>query len=191
MKISQLLSIDTINLNLSAIKKEEAIDQLVDVLWNSGKLTDKSLYKKEILKRESLSSTGIGEGIAIPHAKTSAVKKASLALGICKNGLDYDAIDGEPVNIIFMIAAPEGANNEHLETLSKLSVLLMNPEFKLGLLNSKKPKDILNLLDKFEEKEVEEETSNLIENDLNKKIHTCCNSLSYWYSPYLYGSRLP
>lgn len=185
MKISQLLSIDTINLNLSAIKKEEAIDQLVDVLWNSGKLTDKSLYKKEILKRESLSSTGIGEGIAIPHAKTSAVKKASLALGICKNGLDYDAIDGEPVNIIFMIAAPEGANNEHLETLSKLSVLLMNPEFKLGLLNSKKPKDILNLLDKFEEKEVGEETSNLTENDLNKKyilaVTACPTGIAHTY----------
>lgn len=185
MKISQLLSIDTINLNLSAIKKEEAIDQLVDVLWNSGKLTDKSLYKKEILKRESLSSTGIGEGIAIPHAKTSAVKKASLALGICKNGLDYDAIDGEPVNIIFMIAAPEGANNEHLETLSKLSVLLMNPEFKQGLLNSKKPKDILNLLDKFEEKEVEEEISNSIENDSNKKyilaVTACPTGIAHTY----------
>ncbi|WP_300350980.1 PTS fructose transporter subunit IIABC [Clostridium sp.] len=185
MKISQLLSIDTINLNLSAIKKEEAIDQLVDVLGNSGKLTDKSLYKKEILKRESLSSTGIGEGIAIPHAKTSAVKKASLALGICKNGLDYDAIDGEPVNIIFMIAAPEGANNEHLETLSKLSVLLMNPEFKLGLLNSKKPKDILNHLDKFEEKEVGEETSNLTENDLNKKyilaVTACPTGIAHTY----------
>lgn len=153
MKISQLLSLDTIKLNLAASNKNEVIDQLVDVLWDAGKLTDKNLYKEEILKRESLSSTGIGERIAIPHAKTKAVKNASLALGIYKYGVDYDSLDGEPVNIVFMIAAPAGANDEHLETLSRLSVLLMNPDFKNGLLNAKTPEEVISLLDKFEENE--------------------------------------
>ncbi|HHD2753037.1 TPA: fructose-specific PTS transporter subunit EIIC [Clostridium perfringens] len=184
MKISQLLSLDTIKLNLVATNKDEVINQLVDVLWNAGKLNDKALYKEEILKRESLSSTGIGERIAIPHAKTSAVKNASLALGIYKYGVDYDSLDGEPVNIVFMIAAPEGANNEHLETLSRLSVLLMNPEFKNGLLNAKTPQEVISLLDKFEEDD-ESSDSNLEENDLDKKyvlaVTACPTGIAHTY----------
>ncbi len=162
MKIAELLGKDTIKLNLKANSKMEVLDQLVDVLYYAGRLNDKQLYKEEILKRESLSSTGIGEGIGIPHGKTSAVKKASLALGIFRDGVDFDSLDGAPVNIVFMIAAPEGANNEHLETLSRLSVLLMNPEFKEGLLSSKVPEDVFNLLDKFEK---EDEANNEISTD--------------------------
>lgn len=162
MKIAELLGKDTIKLNLKANSKMEVLDQLVDVLYDAGRLNDKQLYKEEILKRESLSSTGIGEGIGIPHGKTSAVKKASLALGIFRDGVDFDSLDGAPVNIVFMIAAPEGANNEHLETLSRLSVLLMNPEFKEGLLSSKVPEDVFNLLDKFEK---EDEANNEISTD--------------------------
>ncbi|ELC8443829.1 PTS sugar transporter subunit IIA [Clostridium perfringens] len=184
MKISQLLSLDTIKLNLVATNKDEVINQLVDVLWNAGKLNDKSLYKEEILKRESLSSTGIGERIAIPHAKTSAVKNAALALGIYKYGVDYDSLDGEPVNIVFMIAAPEGANNEHLETLSRLSVLLMNPEFKNGLLNAKTPQEVISLLDKFEEDD-ESSDSTPEENDSNKKyvlaVTACPTGIAHTY----------
>lgn len=187
MKISQLLSLDTIKLNLSACNKTEVIDQLVDVLWNAGKLNDKNLYKEEILKRENSSSTGIGEGIAIPHAKTKAVKVPSLALGMYKDGVDYNSIDGTPVNIVFMIAAPEGANEEHLETLSRLSVLLMNPDFKNGLLNAKSPKEVLSLLDKFEEDEDnnENEPSNNVENDSNKKyilaVTACPTGIAHTY----------
>lgn len=160
MKIAELLGKDTIKLNLKANSKMEVLDQLVDVLYDAGRLNDKELYKEEILKRESLSSTGIGEGIGIPHGKTSAVKKASLALGIFRDGVDFDSLDGAPVNIVFMIAAPEGANNEHLETLSRLSVLLMNPEFKEGLLSSKAPEDVFSLLDKFEKEDEDEAKPN-------------------------------
>ena len=160
MKIAELLGKDTIKLNLKANSKMEVLDQLVDVLYDAGRLNDKELYKEEILKRESLSSTGIGEGIGIPHGKTSAVKKASLALGIFRDGVDFDSLDGAPVNIVFMIAAPEGANNEHLETLSRLSVLLMNPEFKEGLLSSKVPEDVFSLLDKFEKEDEAEAKPN-------------------------------
>ena len=187
MKISQLLSLDTIKLDLAASNKNEVIDQLVDVLWDAGKLTDKNLYKEEILKRESLSSTGIGERIAIPHAKTKAVKNASLALGIYKYGVDYDSLDGEPVNIVFMIAAPAGANDEHLETLSRLSVLLMNPDFKNGLLNAKTPKEVISLLDKFEENEESDENkdSNETENNSNKKyilaVTACPTGIAHTY----------
>ena len=160
MKIAELLGKDTIKLNLKANSKMEVLDQLVDVLYDAGRLNDKELYKEEILKRESLSSTGIGEGIGIPHGKTSAVKKASLALGIFRDGVDFDSLDGAPVNIVFMIAAPEGANNEHLETLSRLSVLLMNPKFKEGLLSSKVPEDVFSLLDKFEKEDEDEAKPN-------------------------------
>ena len=160
MKIAELLGKDTIKLNLKANSKMEVLDQLVDVLYDAGRLNDKELYKEEILKRESLSSTGIGEGIGIPHGKTSAVKKASLALGIFRDGVDFDSLDGAPVNIVFMIEAPEGANNEHLETLSRLSVLLMNPEFKEGLLSSKVPEDVFSLLDKFEKEDEDEAKPN-------------------------------
>ena len=160
MRIAELLGKDTIKLNLKANSKMEVLDQLVDVLYDAGRLNDKELYKEEILKRESLSSTGIGEGLGIPHGKTSAVKKASLALGIFKDGIDFDSLDGAPVNIVFMIAAPEGANNEHLETLSRLSVLLMNPEFKEGLLSSKVPEDVFSLLDKFEKEDEDEAKPN-------------------------------
>ena len=160
MKIAELLGKDTIKLNLKANSKMEVLDQLVDVLYDAGRLNDKELYKEEILKRESLSSTGIGEGIGIPHGKTSAVKKASLALGIFRDGVEFDSLDGAPVNIVFMIAAPEGANNEHLETLSRLSVLLMNPEFKEGLLSSKVPEDVFSLLDKFEKEDEDEAKPN-------------------------------
>ena len=160
MKIAELLGKDTIKLNLKANSKMEVLDQLVVVLYDAGRLNDKELYKEEILKRESLSSTGIGEGIGIPHGKTSAVKKASLALGIFKDGVDFDSLDGAPVNIVFMIAAPEGANNEHLETLSRLSVLLMNPEFKEGLLSSKVPEDVFSLLDKFKKEDEDEAKPN-------------------------------
>ena len=160
MKIAELLGKDTIKLNLKANSKMEVLDQIVDDLYDAGRLNDKELYKEEILKRESLSSTGIGEGIGIPHGKTSAVKKASLALGIFRDGVDFDSLDGAPVNIVFMIAAPEGANNEHLETLSRLSVLLMNPEFKEGLLSSKVPEDVFSLLDKFEKEDEDEAKPN-------------------------------
>ena len=174
MKISNLLCKATINLDLKVENKNDVIDQLVELLDFAGKLNNKEKFKEEILKRENLSSTGIGEGIAIPHGKTSAVKEASLALGIVKNGVDYDSLDGEPVHIVFMIAAGESANADHLETLSKLSVLLMNPEFKSALLSLKTPAEVLDLIDKFEDDEEEEETSPISNNKKYILAVTAC-----------------
>lgn len=161
MKISKLLSTYTISLNLKAQSKDEVIDQMVDLLDSAGKLTDKNGFKEEILKRESLSTTGIGEGIAIPHGKTKFVKEASLALGIYKTGAPYDSLDDKDVNIVFMIAAEENANEEHLETLSRLSVLLMNEDFKNRLLKATTPDEVMSLLDKFEEDSTDTESSSI------------------------------
>lgn len=170
MKIRELLDKNTINLDLKVKNKLEVVDKLVDLLDKAGKLNDKEVYKKAVLDREALSSTGIGENIAIPHGKSSGVKKASLALGIVKSGVDYDSLDGEPVNIVFMIAADEHANNEHLETLSKLSVLLMNEDFKKGLLSAKTSKEVFDLLDRFEEKDEIEEIVEVREYSKRKYI---------------------
>lgn len=182
MKISNLLCKATINLDLKVENKNDVINQLVELLDFAGKLNNKEKFKEEILKRENLSSTGIGEGIAIPHGKTSAVKEASLALGIVKNGVDYDSLDGEPVHIVFMIAAGESANADHLETLSKLSVLLMNPEFKNSLLSLKTPSEVLDLIDKFEEDDEEKETPSI---NNNKKyilaVTACPTGIAHTY----------
>ena len=122
MRITDLLSKESIKLNLSSKTKPEVIDEMVDLVNASGNLNNKDEYKEAILAREELSTTAVGEGIAIPHAKTKAVKKACLGAGVTKEGIDYEAFDGSLSNLFFMIAAPDGANNTHLEVLSRLSV---------------------------------------------------------------------
>ncbi|AGK99521.1 PTS fructose transporter subunit IIABC [Clostridium pasteurianum] len=159
MKITELLKKDTIILDLKASSKAEVIDELVNKLDSAGRLNNKEDYKNAILKRESEFSTGIGDGIAIPHAKTAAVKTPALAFGRSIKGIDYDSLDGSPANIFFMIAASEGANNTHLETLSRLSTMLMNPDFKAKLLEVKSEDEVLSLIDSEEEEKLEEESS--------------------------------
>lgn len=159
MKITELLKKDTIILDLKASSKAEVIDELVNKLDSAGRLNNKEDYKNAILKRESEFSTGIGDGIAIPHAKTAAVKTPALAFGRSIEGIDYDSLDGNPANIFFMIAASEGANNTHLETLSRLSTMLMNPDFKTRLLEAKSEDEVLSLIDSEEEEKLEEESS--------------------------------
>lgn len=150
MKITELLQKNTIKLNLESNTKSDVIEELVDILNSAGKLNDKEGYKKEILKREAEFSTGIGEGIAIPHAKTDAVKIPALAFGLKKDGLDYESLDGTKAQLFFMIAAPEGANNEHLDTLARLSSMLMNQEFKNNLLNAQSEYEVLGMIDEQE-----------------------------------------
>ena len=157
--LKEMLSKNCINLNLKGKTKAEVIDELIDMLIKDNRLNDKEEYKKEILKREKHSSTGLEEGIAIPHAKTKAVKIPSIAIGISKDGVDYNSLDGEPSKLFFMIAAPENATDSHIEVLSKLTTLLLDDELKENLLNAKKEEEILELLldrsqDKVEEKEM-------------------------------------
>lgn len=162
MKITELLKKDTIILDLKATSKAEVIDELVNKLDSAGRLNNKEDYKNAILKRESEFSTGIGDGIAIPHAKTAAVKTPALAFGRSVSGIDYDSLDGNPANIFFMIAASEGANSTHLETLSRLSTMLMNPDFKAKLLEAKSEDEILSLVDSEEEEKIEEESEDSV-----------------------------
>jgi fructose PTS system EIIBC or EIIC component len=155
MKITELLTKDTILLNINGSKKEEAIDQLVEKLYSSGKITDRSEYKNAILKREDQSTTGIGEGIAIPHAKTKAVKEAAIVFGKSISGVNYESLDGKPAHLFFMIAAPEGANNTHLEALARLSGMLMKAEVRYELLKATSPDEVLEVINKFDKEEKE------------------------------------
>ncbi|MGO5005029.1 PTS fructose transporter subunit IIABC [Bacillus wiedmannii] len=154
MKITELLKRDTVIMNLTASNKEAVIDELVEKLDGANRLNSKSEFKEAILKRESQSTTGIGEGIAIPHAKTKAVKQPAICFGRSVSGINYESLDGQPAHLFFMIAASEGANNTHLETLSRLSTLLMDEGFRKQLLEAKDEEELLRL---FDEKENEKE----------------------------------
>ena len=166
MRITDLLSKESIKLNLSSKTKPEVIDEMVDLVNASGNLNNKDEYKEAILAREELSTTAVGEGIAIPHAKTKAVKKACLGAGVTKEGIDYEAFDGSLSNLFFMIAAPDGANNTHLEVLSRLSTILMDEEFKNSLIDAKSVDEFLELIDKKEtEKFPEEQKEEVVEDN--------------------------
>lgn len=154
MKITDLLNKNSISINPKINSKEEAINILVKLMNDSGKLKDKNEYKKAVLERESLSTTGIGDGIAIPHAKSSAVKEAGLSAMVVTEGVDYDSLDGEPAKIFFMIAAPEGENNLHLDVLARLSTMLIDTNFQNALLNAKSSEEFLGLIDEYENKKI-------------------------------------
>ena len=147
MKITELLKRESIELGVKVPDKEAAIDKLVSLMDRGGRLKDRTVYKEEILKREAHSSTAVGEGIAIPHAKTAAVKEAGLAAIVVPDGVDYGAFDGSDANLIFMIAAPEGGADLHLEALSRLSTLLMDPDFKEDLIHAESEEEFLQLID--------------------------------------------
>lgn len=129
MKIIDLLDDKSIRLNAEVHSKKEALDTLVDLMDASGKLNDIDTYRKGVYAREEEGSTGIGEGIAIPHCKSAAVNQAGMAAMVVPKGVEFDSLDGEPANLFFLIAAPDTADNVHLDVLSHLSVLLMDPDF--------------------------------------------------------------
>lgn len=160
MRIIDLLKEDGILLNANVNSKKEAIEVLVNLMDKEGYLNDKEEYKNEVLKREELSTTGIGDGIAIPHGKTKAVKCAGLSSMVVKDGVDFDSLDGNKANLFFMIAAPEEANNLHLEVLARLSTILMDEEFRNTLINAKDKKEFLKLIDDKESEKFEKEESN-------------------------------
>ena len=150
MRITELLKPESIALNVTADNKEAAIDKLVDLMNKGGHLRDIAGYKEGILAREAQGSTAVGDGIAIPHAKCTAVREAGLAAMVVPGGVDYEAFDGSPASLIFMIAAPEGAADTHLEALSKLSVLLMKPDFKTALLQAKSSTEFRQVIETAE-----------------------------------------
>ena len=159
MRITDLLKPEGIKIGGSATDKMDAINQMVDLMTKEGNVTDKAKYKAAVLAREQESTTGIGDGIAIPHAKTDAVKAPGLAAMTLPNGVDYEAPDGEPSDIIFLIAAPNTKENVHLEVLSRLSMLLMDDDFTDALRKAKTVDEFRSIVDKAESEKLAEETA--------------------------------
>ena len=141
MRITDLLDKRSISLDAAPKTKSEALDMAVDLMVKSEKISDREAYRKQVYLREEESTTGIGEGIAIPHGKCDAVKKPGLAAMVVKNGVEFEALDDEPVTLLFLIAAPNTEDNIHLDVLSKLSVMLMDDNFTEGLEKAAKAKD--------------------------------------------------
>lgn len=150
MQITDLLSISAIDFIDTIETKSDAINCLVKLMAKNGNLKDIEKYKECVFKREEESTTGIGEGIAIPHAKTDAVAKAGLSLIISKNGVDFDSLDGEKAKVLFLIAAPDSEDNVHLDVLSKLSAMLMEESFKEKLLKAETKEEIIKIIDDTE-----------------------------------------
>lgn len=156
MKITDLLKKDSIDLNVKASKKEEIIKKAVELMSNNGNITNKDEYLKLVMKREEEGSTGIGEEIAIPHGKGDSISSPGLAAMVIPDGADFNSLDGKPIKLLFLIAAPDSKDNIHLEVLSRLSTLLMDEKFRKELLNAKSKDEFLRIIDKAEEEKVEE-----------------------------------
>lgn len=142
---------NSISLNAAPADKKETLDLAVELMAKSGKLSDVEKYREQVYAREEESTTGIGEGIAIPHGKCDAVKAPGLAAMVIKNGVEYESLDGEPVTLLFLIAAPNTKDNVHLDVLSKLSVMLMDENFTTSLRNAKSVDEFLQIIDAADE----------------------------------------
>lgn len=147
MRITELLDLRSISLDAVPASKQEALDMAVALMAKSGKIRDEEAYRREVYLREEESTTGVGGGIAIPHGKCDAVIRPGLAAMVIPNGVDFDSLDGEPVHLIFLIAAPNTKDNVHLDVLSKLSVLLMDEQFSEKLRRAKTAEEFLRIVD--------------------------------------------
>lgn len=146
MELKDLIKESTIKLQLDAKDKNSVLDEMIKLLVDDDVVTDKNKFKEDILAREELSNTGIGFEIAIPHAKSKAVKEARIAIGITNNGIDYGSIDGQDIKMIFMIAVSEDQSDLHLKALANLSRKLMHDEFRKSILSAKTEKEIIDML---------------------------------------------
>lgn len=158
MRITDLLSKDGIELNVNAKDKNDIINKMTKLMLKTGRITDLNAYTELVLKREEEGSTGVGEGIAIPHGKGDCVTEPGLVAMVVPNGVEYDALDGKPVNLLFMIAAPNTSDNVHLDVLSRLSTMLMDKEFKNKLISAKSKEEFLNIINETENEKFKEET---------------------------------
>ena len=169
MKITDLLCKASIELNAQVSDKNSAIDKLVELMVTNGNITNKEEYKRVVMEREKEGTTGIGEGIAIPHGKSNVVLKPGLAAMVVPNGVEFNSLDGKPAKLLFLIAAPDTKDNVHLEVLSRLSTLLMDTKFRENLLNAKSVEEFISYIDKAEKSKVQQED----------KVHKEKNNNSY------------
>lgn len=187
MRITELLDKRSISLSETPKSKSEALDIAVDLMVKSGKIKDKEAYRRQVYAREEESTTGIGEGIAIPHGKCDAVKKPGLAAMVVKDGVEFDALDGEPVSLIFLIAAPNTEDNVHLDVLSKLSVLMMDDEFSNNLRNAASVDEFLSIIDRADEekKSIDERLSDTKLSDSSQTkilaVTSCPTGIAHTY----------
>ena len=187
MKIRDLLAAESIELNGKVTGKKETLDAMVDLMAKSGKINDVEVYRKGVYAREEESTTGIGEGIAIPHGKCDAVNKPGLAAMVIPNGVDFDSLDGEPVTLLFLIAAPNTKDNVHLDVLSKLSMMLMDEEFTKSLRNARTPEEFLAIIDRADEekKSVDERLAEPVEAKENQvkilAVTSCPTGIAHTY----------
>ena len=151
MRITDLLDVRSISLNAAPTDKSQTLDAAVALMAKSGKISDQEAYRAQVYAREEESTTGIGEGIAIPHGKCDAVQKPGLAAMVIPGGVDFDSLDGEPVTLLFLIAAPNTEDNVHLDVLSKLSMMLMDEEFTKNLRAAKTPEEFLQIIDQADD----------------------------------------
>lgn len=150
MQIMDFLSADAIKMSLESKTKKDAIKELVELLVKSGKVKDKKKMLQTLMEREDLGSTGIGQGIAIPHGKSDTVGDLAAAFGLSADGISFDSLDGEPVNIFFLLVAPEGAAGAHLKALARISSLLKDKYFRKSLLSAKTPEDVVKIIQEEE-----------------------------------------
>ncbi|WP_207940752.1 PTS system fructose-specific transporter subunit IIABC [Enterococcus sp. DIV2402] len=159
MQINDLLIKDAMIMDLQATDKKGAIDEMIQKMYDAGRISDIETYKEGILAREAQTSTGLGDGIAMPHAKNAAVKEATVLFAKSSKGVDYEALDGQPTYLFFMIAAPEGANDTHLQALAALSRQLINPDFVAKLKVAKTPEEVQATFAEAEKAEAEEKAA--------------------------------
>jgi PTS system fructose-specific IIC component len=186
MRITELLDKRSVDLNAAPKSKQEAMDMAVELMAASGKVKDLEAYRKLVYAREEESTTGVGEGIAIPHGKGDCIEKPGLAAMIIRDGVDYEALDDEPVNILFLIAAPDTKDNVHLDVMSKLSMMLMDEDFRANLINAKDVDEFLAVIDKADEekKSVDEGLADVVIDASEKylvAVTSCPTGIAHTY----------
>jgi PTS system fructose-specific IIC component len=150
MKLSSFLREELIQLELTSKTKNDVIQEMISLISNAGEITNKDEFKKTILEREQLETTGIGDGIAIPHGRTDAVKQLVIAFGRSKEGIDFQSLDGNPAFLYFMIASPQNASGVYLRVLAKISRLLKSYDFRTALRNAETPAQVIDIFKEAE-----------------------------------------
>ena len=187
MRITDLLDKRSISLTAAPKSKEEALNEAIALMAESGKINDTEGYRRQVFAREEESTTGVGEGIAIPHGKCAAVNRPGLAAMVIKDGVDFESLDGEPVTLLFLIAAPDTKDNVHLDVLSKLSMMLMDEEFTKNLRNASTAEEFLEIIDKADEekKSVDERLSDITKADDSQvkilAVTSCPTGIAHTY----------
>ena len=181
MRITDLLSKESIALNVQAVSKQDVINQAVMLMAKKGNISDVESYKAEVFRREEEGTTGVGDGIAIPHGKGSFVKEPGLAAMVIPQGVEYDAMDGQPVHLLFLIAAPNTEDNVHLDVLANLSVLLMDENFTKKLCAASSVEEFLAIVDSADKKEENVEKKTMKSEKRLLAVTSCPTGIAHTY----------